>query len=123
MKALVTGGRDFADAEYVAKVLDSIHDKEPFREVIHGDARGLDRIAGAWATMNGINVRAMPADWARHGRAAGPQRNARMLLQKPDVLIAFPGGKGTADMVQKATLAGVRVVFATDVVPHSARVE
>ena len=40
-------------------------------------------------------------------------RNARMLAEgKPDLVVAFPGGRGTADMVAQARKAGVRVVLA-----------
>lgn len=52
-----------------------------------------------------------PADWAAHGRSAGPLRNARMLAEfKPDVVIAFKGSRGTQDMVSRAEAAGIRVV-------------
>ena len=44
-------------------------------------------------------------------RGAGPERNARMLAEgRPDLVVAFPGGTGTADMVRRAKAAGVRVV-------------
>lgn len=53
------------------------------------------------------------ADWEQCGRQAGPLRNARMLAEgRPDAVIAFPGGKGTADMVRKARAAGLPVVEA-----------
>ena len=49
-----------------------------------------------------------PADWAKHGKAAGPIRNAEMLTEfLPDYIVAFPGGKGTADMLRKAEKARV----------------
>ena len=42
---------------------------------------------------------------------AGPRRNARMLAEgKPDLVVAFPGGRGTADMVSKARAAKVEVM-------------
>ncbi len=50
------------------------------------------------------------ADWHEHGRAAGPIRNARMIAEgRPDLVIAFPGGRGTADMVSRARKAGIEV--------------
>jgi len=46
-----------------------------------------------------------------HGRAAGPVRNAQMLAEgKPDFVVAFPGGRGTADMCKQARARGVKVV-------------
>jgi hypothetical protein len=43
------------------------------------------------------------------GRAAGPRRNQRMLEDfRPDLVVAFPGGRGTAYMVRRAGLAWCR---------------
>ena len=61
-------------------------------------------------------MRIFPADWIRHGRAAGPIRNEQMLREGcPDLVVAFhddPGlGRGTADMVRRALAAGVPVRF------------
>jgi hypothetical protein len=40
-------------------------------------------------------------------------RNQAMLdYGKPDLVVAFPGGKGTADMVRRARVAGVKVLTA-----------
>jgi hypothetical protein len=52
----------------------------------------------------------MKPDWKRHGPAAGPMRNQRMLDWGPDLVVAFAGGKGTADMVRRARAAGVDVI-------------
>ena len=52
------------------------------------------------------------AEWHRLGRKAGPIRNQRMLDEgKPDLVVAFPGGTGTAGMVALACKAGVRVIL------------
>jgi hypothetical protein len=52
-----------------------------------------------------------PADWAKHGRAASPIRNQQMLDEgRPNLVVAFPGGRGTADMVRRARSAGVEVI-------------
>jgi len=51
------------------------------------------------------------AKWSKHGRAAGPIRNQEMIDEcKPDLVVAFPGGRGTADMVRRAKAAGIRVI-------------
>jgi hypothetical protein len=66
-----------------------------------------------WANANGIEEIACPADWKRHGRGAGPTSNKLMLEEhQPDLVVAFPGGKGTAHMVGLAEKAGTKVVFA-----------
>jgi hypothetical protein len=113
MRILVCGGRDFSDGAALWRMLDVMHANNPVTAIIHGAARGADRTAGNWARKNGVEEIACPADWTAYGRAAGPIRNAAMLADhKPDVVLAFPGGAGTADMVRQARRAGVRVVKA-----------
>ena len=77
---------------------------------VHGAALGADSLAGEWARARGIKETPVPADWNRYGRAAGMWRNMQMLDMKPDVVIAFPGGKGTQNMIDIAENANVRVM-------------
>lgn len=78
------------------------------KELCQGGALGADRLALFWAIAEGIPVMTYPARWKALGGRAGPERNARMLTEwKPDIVLAFPGGKGTADMVKRARAAGV----------------
>lgn len=111
MKILVCGGRDYSDEGAVARVLDEYERgaAEP-PTLIHGAARGADTIAAVYAECRGWPIERYPADWAKYGTAAGPIRNRQMLDQgKPDLVIAFPGGRGTADMIRRAEKAGVPV--------------
>lgn len=84
--------------------------------LIHGGARGADEGAAEWgAKWGGVTVVAYPADWKKHGKAAGPIRNQRMIDEgKPDVVIAFPGGRGTADMIRRAEDNGIPVIRVRD---------
>jgi hypothetical protein len=110
---LVCGGRDYADRQRVLNVLDAYNAAVPIGTVVHGAARGADTFAGEWARAHpGVEERAFPAPWATYGKSAGAIRNARMLREtKPHLVIAFPGGRGTADMVRRARKSGVpRVV-------------
>lgn len=105
-RVIVCGGRDFADQDVVDNFLDSI----VITEVIHGGASGADTLAGRWAQRRGVPVKVYPADWNKHGRAAGPIRNQQMLdTEDPTAVIAFPGGRGTADMVRRAEDYGVPI--------------
>lgn len=100
MRVLVCGGRDFADYVHVARVLDALHAAEPITLVIHGDARGADTLAKRWALARAITQLPFPAKWATHGSAAGMIRNRAMLAKgRPDLVVAFMGGRGTANMV------------------------
>lgn len=109
MKVLVCGGRDFADAEMLDKALRKYNPTL----IIHGGAKGADRLAGQWAIDHHIPVTCYPAEWEVYGPGAGPKRNQLMLdEEKPDVVVAMPGGKGTADMVRRAHAAEVTVYHA-----------
>lgn len=112
MRVLVCGGRNFSDTNSLVTTLDTWHKQHgPITCIVHGMARGADQFADDWARKCGVQVARYPAEWHAKGAAAGPIRNSRMLKEgKPDVVIAFPGGRGTEDMVEKAKRAGVRVV-------------
>ena len=107
MRILCCGSRDFRDQDLVRTVLRT-WDPEL---VAHGGAEGADSLVGL-CTVAAV----YPADWKKHGKAAGPIRNAKMLADfKPDAVFAFinPGKMtpGTADMVKKARAAKVPVMI------------
>lgn len=113
---LICGGRDFADKELLHKALRSLILHPTDAVIIHGAARGADQMAADWGYLRGAHVEPFPADWQRYGGAAGPLRNQAMLdVGKPDVVIAFPGGKGTADMVRRARNRKVVTIVVTGV--------
>ena len=119
---LVCGGRDYHNKRKVFDTLDNLCRKYPIAQVITGDAKGADTLATHWVhnynsecgyTHTGLNV--YRADWNLHGKSAGPKRNTEMLthlvrLKQWDyldinyisALIAFPGGRGTANMISQA---------------------
>lgn len=79
--------------------------------IIHGGATGADSAAGDFAAVNFCVEEIFQANWKRYGQRAGYVRNKKMLDQgRPDLVVAFPGGKGTAMMVKLAKTAGVRVI-------------
>lgn len=137
MRVLVCGGRDYGRVPYgiksgtpawddalrmVNRERDLLNatlcglEPEPTL-IIHGGAFGTDESTSKWAQKNGIPILEFKANWRPYpdsrkiDRSAGPRRNARMIAEgKPDLVVAFPGGKGTADMVAKARAAGIRIV-------------
>ncbi len=110
-RVLVCGGRDYSDYSALCAALDHLLSARlPNVVIIHGAAPGADSLAGQYAVDRGLACEAFPADWQTHGRAAGPIRNARMLAEgKPDAVVAFPGGRGTANMIAQAEAARVVV--------------
>ena len=110
---LVTGGRNYYDKEVIHATLKELDRQHGITTLIHGGASGADTIAGAWAKEQGITVWVYPADWAKYGKAAGPMRNRDMLTRgKPDLVVAFEGGRGTANMIKQAREAGILVLEA-----------
>lgn len=111
MRILVCGGRNFRNSEMLGAWLGGVCNRHRISAIIQGGASGADELARLYAEWRSIPVETYEADWKLHGRAAGPIRNQRMLDQgKPDLVIAFPGGSGTADMVRKARAAGIELI-------------
>lgn len=108
-RLLITGSREWTDE---AAVHGALLLWGP-GVVIHGAARGADRIAGALAARLGWPVEIYPADWDRHGRAAGTMRNRVMVERGAEVCLAFPlrGSRGTWDCVRRARAARIEVVI------------
>jgi hypothetical protein len=120
MRVLICGSRDWDDQVAIWAVLwglETLHDDQQLT-VIEGGAKGADRHAWIWCKTVAAETTAheqYPADWERHGKAAGPIRNQQMLDNgKPDVVWAFVSkpleeSRGTYDMVKRAKAAGIPV--------------
>ena len=107
-RVLVCGGRSFTNAEMLWDTLDELED---ISTIITGGARGADSLAVDYANERGIPTEVYPAQWIKYGKKAGYLRNKEMLrVGKPDVVIAFPGGRGTEMMIGLAEKAGVEVI-------------
>ena len=108
MRILVCGGRSFANQQCVSRTLDAWHAVTPITLIVTGGATGADALAENWARSAEVDSMTFRAKWMAEGSKAGPIRNARMLAaSSPDMVLAFPGGKGTADMVRRARKAGI----------------
>lgn len=110
-RILVCGGRDFKDRSYVFKALDNLQQWFAIDFVIiEGGANGVDWLSKEWAHSNGHACIEMKAAWDFYDKDAGHIRNGWMIkFAKPDLVIAFPGGSGTADMIKQAKRAGITV--------------
>lgn len=79
--------------------------------IVQGGASGADSLAKRYAKINLIECVTVEADWNKHGKAAGPLRNKKMLEMYPDALVvAFPGGRGTTNCVTTAKVLGLDVM-------------
>lgn len=110
MRIVVTGGRDYRDAATVARALAAVHRKHGIDLLIQGGADGADRLCAEWGWNNQIPVGTYNPDWKTYGKGAGHIRNQRMIDEgRPDAVVAFPGGRGTADMVRRCQAAGLPI--------------
>lgn len=94
MRILVTGSRDWTDAQTIAHALRQAADDTPPADItlVHGDCpTGADEIAAHFAHLLGWRPEPHPADWDRHGRRAGPLRNEYMVSLGADLCLAFIG--------------------------------
>ena len=96
MIALVCGGRDFKDRNLVWRILDMMI----VDLLVHGGCKtGVDFFADLWARNRRQRVKEYPADF-KYGGVGGGARNQFMFDDaKPHIVIAFPGGSGTLNMV------------------------
>jgi hypothetical protein len=111
MRVLVCGGEDYGDEARARAVLDGLHADSPISCIIQGGGSGADRLGRHWAALRGVAVQTYVPRRHLDGRAAGARRNQAMVDHgRPDVAIAFPGGRDTADVVRRACAAGIRVI-------------
>lgn len=127
MRLGVTGGRGFADRDFVWRHLNRVHGHRTVTTLVHGACEtGVDKFADEWAAALGIPREPHAALWhvldvpgaklkrrkdgTIYNAAAGPIRNSAMVTSGLDGLVSFPGGWGTADMTVKCLSAGVKVM-------------
>lgn len=108
MRVLVCGGRTYRNYRAVTRELAHLR---PTDVLVHGGAPGADTLA---AKLWPYQAEVWPAEWDQFGKAAGPIRNRLMLESGIDLVIAFPGGRGTADLTRRALELGVWVMSIAD---------
>lgn len=103
-KVIIAGGRDFNDMELLTAYCDNVLSRKKNVEIVSGGCKGADRLGEIYSVCRGHTIIPFPADWEKHGKAAGPIRNKQM-ADYADALIAFWDGKsrGTKNMIDTAT--------------------
>lgn len=114
MRIIVCGGREYRNQKRLHDFLTKLHKAWPIKLLITGGADGADDLAFGWAVTYGIPYHIERAEWDKHGRAAGPIRNKKMLALNPDLVVAFKGGAGTEDMIRQAREANVTVIIVSE---------
>ena len=112
MKIIIAGTRTFTDKHLLFCKMDWLVSMLDLRyvTVISGTAEGADKLGEEWAKDKNFLCEKFPPDWNKHGKAAGPIRNAQM-ADAADMCIVFWDGKskGTKNMIETALSKGLLV--------------
>ncbi len=124
MKVVICGPRDYFDYDVLCDAIEASGFE--ITEVISGGANGVDRLAERWAKENGVKCTIFEAEWDnfklpgciikvkpgttyKYNSQAGFYRNGKMAEYGHAVIAIITGSHGTADMVNKAKAAGLKV--------------
>jgi hypothetical protein len=111
---LITGDRYWTDYKFILDILKQFKRENTSVMFIHGNCQGVDKIGARAAKVLGFEVISMPANWIKHGNAAGPIRNKEMVKKaveyrdkgyKVHVLAFHPdidNSKGTKNCIEEA---------------------
>jgi len=111
-RILMTGSLEWTDTQVASDALDAalilLGSVSAGSTLVHGAAKGADKLVAAAATRQGFATEAHPAEWSKHTAAcpdwdldrdnngrvtcmlAGPRRNAEMVALGADLVLAFP---------------------------------
>lgn len=101
MKLIIAGSRHFKfDLTAIQNFIDNlIPENIMVTEVVCGMAKGVDISGKNWADFHHIPVKKFPADWDKHGPAAGPMRNKEMAQYATALLLVWDGkSRGSYNM-------------------------
>ena len=110
---VVGGGRDFNEASRIWDFLDKLHASRPIEILATGACPygGADKHAENWAKSREVCYFGFPAKFKLGGAKEGPIRNRVMIEHvRPHIVIAFPGGRGTASLLNEARKADIWAV-------------
>ena len=107
LNIVVAGGREYENYPELSQKLDRVISElntPPGMKlnIVSGGARGADTLAEKYAQERGLGLQVFKADWEGQGLNAGMNRN-RQMAEAGDILVAFPGGSGTENMIQQMT--------------------
>ena len=116
MKVIIAGSRNIIAQNMVLKILSERFEQVDITPtlILSGAARGVDRLGELWALQNNVKVQRFPALWNKHGRAAGPIRNAEMVALADAIICIHTGGAGSRDVLRQAEAKTPRMHYIGD---------
>ncbi|MFC0547078.1 DUF2493 domain-containing protein [Kutzneria chonburiensis] len=115
-RILITGSRTWRDWTVIeSAILGQVPGYADGQDavIVHGGCpTGADEIADTIAACMGLPTEIHRADWTRHGRRAGPLRNAHMVSLGADVCLAFirDNSTGASHCLWLARQAGIPAI-------------
>ncbi len=103
MKLIIAGSRDLLnlriiDHRFIEDAIYSVYEIFP-EEVVSGNSGVADKSGEKFAYLNCLKITKFPADWGKHGKAAGPIRNREMAEYADALLLLWDGkSRGSANM-------------------------
>jgi hypothetical protein len=98
MKVIVAGSRSIESLGVVTKAIEDSGFN--ITEIVSGRAKGVDKLGEHYGLVKNLPVKLFPADWDKHGKAAGPMRNRQMADYADAAVIVWDGvSKGTKHMI------------------------
>lgn len=111
MKVIIAGSRTIRDIKLRQIIKESGFD---ITEIVSGDCRGIDHLGELYAEVEDIPIKKFPADWTKHGKAAGPIRNQTMADYADALILIWDGeSRGSFDMLTKAFKKGLSIFVKT----------
>jgi len=103
-RIIIAGGRDFNDIELLLNSILPILNGDTNVEIVSGGANGADRLGEQFAESFELPISKFPANWNKHGKAAGPIRNLEMAKYSDELIVFWDGkSKGTKNMIDTAS--------------------
>lgn len=113
MRLIIAGTRTIPETTAARLISKAAHHLDLWPDVVlSGESGGVDnaakKLCGCWERK--VEYRGYPADWDKHGKAAGPIRNAKMIADADALLLIWDGkSRGSADIRSKALQKGIPV--------------
>lgn len=110
MRTIIAGSREGFSLADVHRAIEKSGFQDEITEVVSGGARGVDRLGEGWGKARGLPVRQFIPDWEKHKKGAAHVRNQEMADYASALILVWDGvSTGSADMLQRAQKAGLRV--------------
>lgn len=112
-KIIVAGSRSFNNYSEAESILNHIIQNYNSNDVVivSGGARGADKLGELFAMKKGLKLKVFPANWNKHGKAAGPIRNQEMAEFGTHCIVFWDGkSRGSLDMMKRAKKESLKLL-------------